>query len=244
MIKISAGKSHPAVQSHYNVKRQASARFLFAMSRRSVKRAIQCLQGKRHSSRVAHWHNAHNFSDSVFEARTIKIEPPDQGYVPTHIHGKELSYQDQFHQECSTQSTLQMYMPGRTEENFHECQVCQKLFSCKSTLKRHLYIHTGETPFECEHCEKKFNRSSTLKTHLLIHTGDKPYECEHCEKKFNQNSNLKTHLRIHTGDKPYECEHCEKKFNRSSNLKRHLRIHTGETPYECEHCEKKFNQSS
>eukprot|EP01083_Nonionella_stella_P298732 1013910_1 len=164
-------------------------------------------------------------------------------------------------------------MPSRVEEQSRfECNMCQKVLSCRDALKNHIHItHSSSKtsykcgvcsnefqgkvnldahvcigsdakPFKCDICKKEFNRKCSLNEHAAIHSDIKPFQCDVCKRGFNQKVSLTEHMYIHSGKKPFDCGVCKRGFTRKANLERHLLIHSGTNPFSCEICKKTFSQ--
>eukprot|EP00357_Protocruzia_adherens_P023372 CAMPEP_0114986004 /NCGR_PEP_ID=MMETSP0216-20121206/8188_1 /TAXON_ID=223996 /ORGANISM="Protocruzia adherens, Strain Boccale" /LENGTH=190 /DNA_ID=CAMNT_0002348397 /DNA_START=232 /DNA_END=804 /DNA_ORIENTATION=+ len=84
-----------------------------------------------------------------------------------------------------------------TNEKFHKCKRCGKLFTRNYSLKVHILGHLNIKRFECEICFKRFNSRQYLNDHLNIHSGARPYECPfpNCGQTFKQRAKLSVHRR-------------------------------------------------
>ena len=124
------------------------------------------------------------------------------------------------------------------QKQYHECDICSKLFFKESKLIGHKMkkhgikfekAYEGKNP-KCEFCIKSFVNKSSLKRHInTFHTNSsrndsknqKKYKCQWCVKTFTCSNSLKRHIStFHQGQMP-TCYICCKLFFNASKLIQH-----------------------
>lgn len=122
-----------------------------------------------------------------------------------------------------------------TNNQTHQCLICQKSLSSASSLDRHMLVHSGERPFKCRLCDMSFTTNGNMHRHMRTHgefetldlstsldlrkndaqepeNNPKPPEeklhCPVCGKTFLCKYGLQTHMETHPND-PIMCQNCK-----------------------------------
>ncbi|KAH3848730.1 hypothetical protein DPMN_091110 [Dreissena polymorpha] len=62
--------------------------------------------------------------------------------------------------------------PTYSQNQRHQCEICQKYFPRRLALENHLRTLTGDQPFACPMCAKRFAVKGNLKRHMVTHYMD------------------------------------------------------------------------
>ena len=127
------------------------------------------------------------------------------------------------------------------ENDFNNCDICEKFFATFSELKEHiLNDHQVTLEYITNKSEKipnesiKNNENIKQENIMLNKTqrkneGQRNYKCNICGKSFTQSNHLKTHIKaVHEGQRNYKCDSCGKPFTQSGSLTLHIKtVHEG-----------------
>ncbi|XP_026464997.1 uncharacterized protein LOC113367622 [Ctenocephalides felis] len=130
-------------------------------------------------------------------------------------------------------------------EEYLQCNLCDRTFTTIGGLKYHLKTHTGTKNHKCPFCGKKFTANVNLNAHIkTVHSEVKPHLCNICGKRYTTIDHLRKHMVYHTGERKFQCNVCGKDFTQNSHLTQHSWIHSGIKPYACKYCDNKYTSSS
>jgi KRAB domain-containing zinc finger protein len=129
-------------------------------------------------------------------------------------------------------------------QEFFNCQICQKSFKSLSRLTIHLKNH--DKKIECKICSKMFPSQGYLNQHMKLHVNPNSFECEICDKKFNLKQTLQIHQKMHERNrsKPYKCQRCDYATDNKIQIRNHQQSHERQdkkhaamkNPLKCELC--------
>lgn len=130
-------------------------------------------------------------------------------------------------------------------EEYLQCNLCDRTFTTIGGLKYHLKTHTGTKNHKCPFCGKKFTANVNLNAHIkTVHSEVKPHLCNICGKRYTTIDHLRKHMVYHTGERKFQCNVCGKDFTQNSHLTQHSWIHSGIKPHACKYCNNKYTSSS
>ncbi|KPP71366.1 hypothetical protein Z043_109732, partial [Scleropages formosus] len=103
---------------------------------------------------------------------------------------------------------------------------------CQCTCRKHIQECHPKEYHQCNMCSKIFNSSALLEKHVITHVGGKPYNCKICHKAYQQLSGLWYHNRIthpevfagqgsRTLRSFVQCPACSRAFPSNSSLLKH-----------------------
>ena len=155
--------------------------------------------------------------------------------------------------------------PGPKSCEFHQCRLCDNVFTKKSELSAHNQV-----------CGRSFERNDLSENESLIHTSTKlhkgtfcsetsksheneqpdisdgKHQCTECNRNFTLRSFLNRHINYahrtkkalgsgpdKSDQENFQCNICNKTLISKNNLKEHMRIHNPDLQFECPYCHKK-----
>nr|CAD7574595.1 unnamed protein product [Timema californicum] len=139
--------------------------------------------------------------------------------------------------------TLERHLNLHLPDSPFCCDICGKLSTTKSSLSKHRTIHFGEY-HQCNICFKIFSRKDVLNIHVITHRSNKTrkdFLCEICGYLCNCFHLLKEHIsNVHSHERKYICEVCGAGTNKINKFKDHMVSHTGDKQFICAVCDKPF----
>ena len=136
------------------------------------------------------------------------------------------------------------------QNNFFQCDVCDKILSRKDALEMHKKTHTG-IRFKCTECDSEYSREDKLEMHQKTkHRFSKKKILESKGKSLRVES-LSSTREIKTLSKKssspiikkkrMECKLCPERFPDKVKLSQHMETHgNGPRYFKCDQCESKF----
>ena len=135
------------------------------------------------------------------------------------------------------------------QEQQHQCEVCQRIYSRSDTLIAHVRAVHGKTDVKCGYCDKQFTTQQALERHWPTHHRVKCFECPHCPNKFTRDDTLSLHIqRVHESSADADsscrqCKECGKVLGCVKSLRRHERtVHGDVAPFQCDICKCSFKR--
>nr|CAD7598540.1 unnamed protein product [Timema genevievae] len=141
--------------------------------------------------------------------------------------------------------TLEAHLNLHLPDSPFCCDICGKLSTTKSSLNKHRTIHFGEY-HQCNICFKIYSRKDLLKIHTISHQSSatrKDFLCEICGYICDCFRLLKEHIsNVHSHERKYICEVCGAGTNKINKFKDHMVTHTGDKQFICAVCDKPFGR--
>lgn len=129
-------------------------------------------------------------------------------------------------QNFSNQFLLDAHGQYHSDEKWHDCVWCKKIYLNRYKLNYHIKnVHASFASFQCKQCKETFKTSIQLRSHQFTHVGEKPFRCKECDKSFLTKHNLKLHENAHGGFQSFQCDLCDGNFRYKRNLYVHMRRH-------------------
>lgn len=146
-----------------------------------------------------------------------------------------------------------------TNNQTHQCLICQKSLSSASSLDRHMLVHSGERPFKCKVCDMSFTTNGNMHRHMRTHgefdtsdlsvsldlrkkdgqsksedsendSLDEKLHCPVCGKTFLCKYGLQTHMETHPND-PIICQKCKTlSINYTAHIEHNCNIQNSDLP--------------
>ncbi|KAJ8360633.1 hypothetical protein SKAU_G00171580 [Synaphobranchus kaupii] len=142
-------------------------------------------------------------------------------------------------------------------KEYHQCDVCSKVFTTAALLMKHMVTHIGKKPFSCKICHKAYQQLSGLwyhnrTTHPEVFAGQGPrllksvFQCTSCNKAFCTNASLAKHEKAeHPAEKVYECEDCKQVFTSFDVLVTHKKEnHPDSQVFKCLYCPTSYKSAA
>ncbi|XP_061075794.1 zinc finger and BTB domain-containing protein 40 [Conger conger] len=140
-------------------------------------------------------------------------------------------------------------------KEFHQCDVCSKIFATATLLMKHMVTHIGKKPFSCKICHKAYQQLSGLwyhnrTTHPEVFAAQGPrhlksvFQCSNCNKAFCTNASLLKHQKAEHPEKLYECENCSQAFTQLDALEAHKKEdHPDSQEFRCLYCPSSYQSA-